>query len=47
MYAIIAAHFTENWGVYTMITQLPAFLTGLKKYSFSRYDYNEVSNTKI
>lgn len=33
MYAIIAAHFTENWGVYTMITQLPAFLTEVLDYS--------------
>lgn len=28
VYAIVVAHFTENWGVYTLITQLPTFLTG-------------------
>lgn len=27
-YAIIASHFSENWGFYTLLTQLPTFLKG-------------------
>lgn len=27
-YAIIASHFSENWGFYTLLTQLPSFLKG-------------------
>lgn len=26
VWAIAASHFAENWGVYTMLTQLPLFL---------------------
>lgn len=28
VYAISASHFAENWGFYTMLTQLPSFLSG-------------------
>ena len=28
VYAIIASHFSENWGFYTLLTQLPTFLRG-------------------
>lgn len=28
LYAICASHFSENWGFYTLITQLPTFLKG-------------------
>lgn len=28
VYAISASHFAENWGFYTMLTQLPTFLNG-------------------
>lgn len=28
VYAICASHFSENWGFYTLITQLPTFLKG-------------------
>ncbi|XP_031777615.1 sialin-like isoform X4 [Nasonia vitripennis] len=28
VWAIITAHFSENWGFYTMITQLPTFMNG-------------------
>lgn len=28
IYAICASHFAENWGFYTMLTQLPTFLAG-------------------
>lgn len=33
VYAISVAHFTENWGFYTMLTQLPSFLKGSSLYS--------------
>lgn len=28
VWAITFAHFSENWGYYTMLTQLPTFLNG-------------------
>lgn len=28
VWAIIFAHFSENWGYYTLLTQLPTFLNG-------------------
>lgn len=28
VWAIVASHFSENWGFYTLLTQLPKFLTG-------------------
>lgn len=28
VWAIIVAHFSENWGFYTMLTQLPTFMNG-------------------
>lgn len=28
VYAISASHFAENWGFYTLLTQLPSFLKG-------------------
>lgn len=31
VYAITASHTAENWGYYTMITQMPMFLAGLCK----------------
>lgn len=32
VYAISASHFAENWGFYTMLTQLPSFLKGGDDY---------------
>lgn len=29
VYAICASHFAENWGFYTLLTQLPTFLKGM------------------
>lgn len=28
VWAIVAAHFSENWGFYTLLTQLPTFMRG-------------------
>lgn len=28
VWAIVAAHFSENWGFYTMLTQLPTYMNG-------------------
>jgi ACS family sodium-dependent inorganic phosphate cotransporter len=28
VWAIIIAHFAENWGFYTLLTGLPMFMTG-------------------
>lgn len=38
VWAIIAANFVENWGVFTMITQLPAFLTGFELILINFFD---------
>lgn len=31
VWAIIVAHFSENWGFYTLLTQLPTFMKGNQK----------------
>jgi hypothetical protein len=28
VWAIVMAHFSENWGFYTLLTQLPTFMKG-------------------
>ncbi|XP_047130506.1 vesicular glutamate transporter 3 isoform X1 [Hydra vulgaris] len=33
VWAIIVAHFTENWGWYTLLTQLPTYLKKIMKFS--------------
>lgn len=44
--AIIAAHFSENWGFYTLLTQLPTFLRGTtsRVHSSSMYVLVKYSN---
>lgn len=32
VWAIVASHFSENWGFYTLLTQLPTFLKGKKLF---------------
>lgn len=32
LWAIVAAHFSENWGFYTMLTQLPTFMSGKRSH---------------
>lgn len=34
VYAVAMAHFSSNWGFYTLLTQLPSFLKGLKSIHF-------------
>lgn len=36
VWAIIFAHFSENWGYYTLLTQLPTFMNG-KLYSMTNF----------
>lgn len=31
VWAIVVSHFAENWGFYTLLTQLPTFLSGKTK----------------
>lgn len=35
VWAIVASHFSENWGFYTLLTQLPKFMKGRKHKYFS------------
>ena len=32
VWAVIMAHFTENWGFYTFLTELPTFLNDVLHY---------------
>lgn len=32
VWAIVSAHFCENWGFYTLLTQLPTFMKGNTTY---------------
>lgn len=36
VWAIIMAHFTENWGIYTLITQLPTFMEDTLKFELEK-----------
>lgn len=36
VWAIIASHFSENWGFYTLLTQLPTFLKDTLKYELEK-----------
>ena len=33
VWAIVVAHFCENWGFYTMLTELPTFLNDIMHYN--------------
>ncbi|XP_030370470.1 sialin [Scaptodrosophila lebanonensis] len=35
-YAIMASHFSENWGFYTLLTQLPSFLRDTLNFDLSK-----------
>ncbi|XP_037934645.1 sialin-like [Teleopsis dalmanni] len=35
-YAIIASHFSENWGFYTLLTQLPTFLRDTLEFNLDK-----------
>ncbi|XP_020712094.2 sialin isoform X1 [Athalia rosae] len=36
VWAIVAAHFSENWGFYTMLTQLPTFLSDTQNFKLEK-----------
>jgi len=38
VWAIVCAHFCENWGFYTMLTQLPTFMSG--QYTTRRKNFH-------
>lgn len=33
VWAIVMAHFTENWGFYTWLTELPTFMHDILKFN--------------
>ena len=35
VWAIIIAHFAENWGFYTLLTGLPMFMRGMQVYLYT------------
>ncbi|XP_031843952.1 major facilitator superfamily transporter 9 isoform X2 [Nomia melanderi] len=39
VWAIIAAHFSENWGFYTMLTQLPTFMNDVLDFKLDKTGY--------
>ncbi|XP_044011343.1 sialin-like [Aphidius gifuensis] len=36
VWAIVAAHFSENWGFYTMLTQLPTFMSDVLNFQIKK-----------
>ena len=38
--AILAAHFGQNWGSYTMLTEIPTYLTNIQHFSLTAVSYN-------
>ena len=36
VWAIVVAHFSENWGFYTLLTELPSFLKHRLDFDLSR-----------
>ncbi|KAK0182538.1 hypothetical protein PV327_000667 [Microctonus hyperodae] len=36
VWAIVAAHFSENWGFYTMLTQLPTFMSDVLDFKLQK-----------
>jgi MFS transporter, ACS family, solute carrier family 17 (sodium-dependent inorganic phosphate cotransporter), other len=36
VWAIVASHTAENWGFYTLLTQLPSFLSGMYCATYTR-----------
>ncbi|XP_051167950.1 vesicular glutamate transporter 2.2 [Leptopilina boulardi] len=36
VWAIVSAHFSENWGFYTMLTQLPTYMNDVLKYKLEK-----------
>uniref|UniRef100_A0A1B6DA23 Sialin n=1 Tax=Clastoptera arizonana TaxID=38151 RepID=A0A1B6DA23_9HEMI len=41
VWAIVAAHFSENWGFYTLLTELPTFMSDV--FAYSMYDAGLIS----
>ncbi|KAG7199642.1 hypothetical protein KM043_014236 [Ampulex compressa] len=39
VWAIVAAHFSENWGFYTMLTQLPTFMNDALDFKLNKTGY--------
>ncbi|XP_076245083.1 major facilitator superfamily transporter 9 isoform X1 [Calliopsis andreniformis] len=39
VWAIVAAHFSENWGFYTMLTQLPTFMNDILDFKLDKTGY--------
>nr|XP_003706045.2 PREDICTED: vesicular glutamate transporter 2 isoform X1 [Megachile rotundata] len=39
VWAIVAAHFSENWGFYTMLTQLPTFMNDVLNFKLDKTGY--------
>ena len=37
VWAVIMAHFTENWGFYTFLTELPTFLNDVLHYNMYKW----------
>lgn len=35
-YAIVASHFSENWGFYTLLTQLPTYLKNVMNFNLDK-----------
>ena len=45
VWAIVVAHFSENWGFYTLLTELPSFLKHRLNFDLSKVRTNNCSLT--
>ena len=45
VWAIVVAHFSENWGFYTLLTELPSFLKHRLNFDLSKVRTNNYSVT--
>ena len=42
VWAIVVAHFAENWGFYTLLTEMPTFLSDVMDYELSQVSVETV-----
>lgn len=47
VWAIVVSHFSENWGFYTMLTQLPTFMKGSEIVQTVRVTSPNLSSARL
>lgn len=39
VWAVVIAHSAENWGIYTMLTEMPTFLSEIMEFKMDKVTY--------